>query len=217
MKYHTILFDLDGTLIDNREGILNGFRHALENLGRAGELVTADAVIGPPLRQTFREVYGMDGDLAEEAVRIYREFYRPIGAFQCVAYPHVEVMLSRLKKAGASVWLATSKPRVFAEAILAHLNLAKYFDGIAGAELDGTLGSKHELLRHMLDTMIPVDRLPALMVGDRCMDAEGAQACGLDAAAALWGFGSREEFQPYGNVKGYFDDAAQLCEWLLEA
>ncbi len=217
MKYSTILFDLDGTLIDNREGILNGFRHALEKLGRAGELVTADAVIGPPLRQTFKEVYSMGDEQTEEAVKFYREFYRPIGAFQCVAYPHVEELLARLKDAGAGVWLATSKPRVFAEAILVHLDLAKYFDGIAGAELDGTLGSKPELLQHMLDTMIPADRLPAVMVGDRCMDAEGAQACGLDAAAALWGFGNREEFQPYGNVKGFFDDAAQLSEWLLEA
>ncbi len=216
MKYNSVLFDLDGTLVDNREGILNGFRYALEKLGKPQEIVLADTVIGPPLRQTFRDVYGMSGEQTEEAVRIYREFYKPVGAYQCVAYPHVEEMLARLKAAGCSVYLATSKARVFAEAITEHLGLAKYFDGLAGSELDGRLDSKTELLRHMLDTMIPADRLPAVMVGDRYMDAQGALDCGMDALAALWGFGGSVEFLPFDNVKAMFENAAQLCDWLLE-
>lgn len=216
MRYNAVLFDLDGTLVDNREGIMNGFRYALEKLGRPGETVVADTIIGPPLRQTFRDVYGMEGELAEEAVRIYREFYRPIGAYQCVAYPHVVELLARLKDTGAAVYLATSKARVFAEAILGHLGLTEYFDGICGSELDGRLDDKTELLRHMLGRVIDPGHLPAVMVGDRYMDAKGAQDCGIDAVAALWGFGCQAEFLPYGNVKAMFEDAAQLCDWLLE-
>ena len=217
MRYQSILFDLDGTLADNREGIMNGFRYALKRLGREGEADSLpDTVIGPPLRNSFQELYHMDEQQTEEAVRLYREFYRPTGVYQCSLYPHVEETLARLKQAGAAVYLATSKARVFAEAILMHKNIARFFDSVCGSELDGRLDNKTELLGHMLRHVIKHRDAGVIMVGDRFHDAKGALDCGMDCAAALWGFGSREEFLPYGNVKAMFDDAQQLCDWLLE-
>jgi phosphoglycolate phosphatase len=215
VRYNSVLFDLDGTLVDSSEGIRNSFRYALDKLGRedlGGRL--PDDYIGPPLRATFRNFYGMDESQTEEAVRLYREYYRPRGVYECAVYPHVEETLERLKRAGAMICLATSKARVFAEVVLNHKGLIGYFDAVVGSELDGRLDDKTEVIRHLLDGVIPAGQLPAVMAGDRWHDAKGAQDCGLDFAAALWGFGSREEFLPYGCVKGMFADARALCAWL---
>jgi phosphoglycolate phosphatase len=217
VRYNSVLFDLDGTLIDNSEGILNGFKYALTKLGRAGDAdkLTRE-VIGPPLRSSFITIFGMSEEQTEEAVRLYREFFRPTGVYQCALYPHVEDMLARLKSAGMGVYLATSKARVFAETILEHKNLMRYFDGVVGSELDGRMDDKTEIVRHLVDQVLKPGYLPTVMVGDRSLDAEGALGCGVDSAAALWGFGSKEEFLPYENVKGMFEDAGALCGWLLE-
>ena len=215
MRYHSVLFDLDGTLIDNSEGIMNGYKYALEKLGRAGE---ADAlpndIIGPPLRLTFASRYGMDDAQAEEAVRIYREFFRPIGVYQSVAYPYVEDMLRRLQEAGVGIFLATSKAKVFAETILNHLGLIKYFDGVVGSELDGRMDNKRDIIEHIMSGMLKPGQT-AVMAGDRYHDAKGAQEAGMDAIVALWGFSKAEEFAPYDNVVAMFQDAREMCDWLL--
>lgn len=216
MKYQTVLFDLDGTLVDNSEGILNGFQYAMEKLGREEDAKRLpEGVIGPPLRESFARLYGMDAEQTEEAVRLYREFYRPIGMFQSKVYPGVAEMLSALKDAGACVCLATSKARVFAESILEHTGLMVHFDAVVGSELDGRMDNKTEVIQFILEDRA-LDGTKSLMVGDRWHDAKGALDCGVDFAAALWGFGEKEEFQPYGNVKGLFEDAASLGRWLME-
>lgn len=217
MRYNSAFFDLDGTLVDNSEGIHNGFRYALKKLGREREAEELPGgLIGPPLRSSFMDVFHMDAEQTEEAVRLYREFYRPIGLFQCSVYPHVEEMLQSLSRSGMGVYLATSKARVFAESILNHTGLMRWFDAVVGSELDGRLDNKAEIVRHLLDNVVPPERLPALMVGDRSHDAIGAAACGVDAAAALWGFGTEEEFLPCGNVRGMFRNALELTAWLME-
>ncbi len=217
MRYNSAFFDLDGTLVDNSEGIFNGFKYALRALGREREADELPGfVIGPPLRSTFMDMFHMNEDQTEEAVRLYREFYRPVGLFQCSVYPYVEEMLQRLRRSGMGVYLATSKARVFAEAILNHTGLMRWFDAVVGSELDGRLDNKAEIVRHLLDNVAPAEHLPAVMVGDRSHDAVGAAACGVDTAAALWGFGSEEEFLPCGNVRGLFRNARELTDWLME-
>lgn len=215
MKYRSILFDLDGTLVDSRQGILNGFRHAMTQLlGESWDGRLPDDYIGPPLRSTFMEFYGMDAAQTEEAVRLYREYYRPKGIYEYAVYPRVEELLDGVKRAGAYIFLATSKVRVFAETVLEHTGLGRFFDGVAGSELDGTMDGKTDVIRHLLATTIPSGGLPALMVGDRWHDAKGARDCSLDFAAALWGFGCHGEFEPYA-CAGMFTDASELREWLI--
>jgi phosphoglycolate phosphatase len=214
--YKSVLFDLDGTLVDSREGIVNGFKYAMQKLqGEGWDGSLPDNYIGPPLRVTFMEFYGMGAAQAEEAVRLYREYYRPTGIYQCSVYPYVPEMLERLRQDGAGIWLATSKPRVFAETVLDHTGLMSFFNGVVGSERDGSMDRKEDIIRHLLQSVVPQYRLPALMVGDRLHDAEGAQVCGIDCAAALWGYGSREEFLPYGCIKGMFADARELSGWLM--
>jgi phosphoglycolate phosphatase len=215
LRYNSVLFDLDGTLIDNSEGIHNGFRYALKKLGCEEWEGKMPDVIGPPLRSSFSNYFGLNAVQTEEAARLYREYYQPTGVYEYVVYPHVMEMLETLHAAGASIYIATVKPRVFAEILLNHKGLMKYFSAVVGSELDGTLDKKPDIIRHLLDNYMPKSHLPAVMVGDRWHDAKGAQDVGLDFAGALWGFGGREEFLPYGCVKGMFADVRALCGWLM--
>lgn len=217
MRYQSVLFDMDGTLVDNSEGIFNAARYALEQLGRMDELhkVTRD-FIGPPLRLTFQQCFGMDEAQVEEAVRVYRVFYRATGVYQCSPYPGVEDMLRRLHEAGATIILATSKAQVFAETILDHTGLGRYFSAIVGSELSGARDNKREIIEHIQTTLLCDARLPAVMVGDRDLDAKGALEAGMDALAALWGFGTAQEFAPYQNVRATFAEAAGMADWLME-
>lgn len=214
MGYHTVLFDLDGTLIDSSRGIFNGYHYALERLGIAEDGRVDRAVIGPPLRRCFAERFQVPEEDLERAVALYREYYRPTGVLECSLYPGVEEMLHTLRGRGVAIWLATSKAEVFARQILEHFGLAPLFAGIVGSELGGARDTKQEIIDYIL-RQVPASGRPALMVGDRNHDAAGARDTGLDMAAALWGFGSREEFAGFGCVKGLFATPDALTEWIL--
>lgn len=215
MRYRTVLFDLDGTLIDSSPGILNGYRHALKKLGVAADAsLINNELIGPPLRLCFDERFHVPQAELEHAIDLYREYYRPKGVYECALYPGVEEGLRALHAAGVRLYLATSKLRTSAELILEHLGLAELFDGIVGCELDGTREAKKDVIGHILQGL-PQDGSPVLMVGDRHHDAEGAQNTGVDMAAALWGFGATEEFADFACVMARFESMWKLVEWIL--
>ena len=148
-----LLFDLDGTLTDPRRGIVGSTRHAFERLGL--EPPPEDLVasfIGPPLRGMFATLLARSAPgRVEEAVLHYRERYRDVGIFETTMYPGVREMLERARSFALRVYLATSKPWMFAERILEHLSLAAYFDGVHGPELDGRFDDKGVLIARMLE------------------------------------------------------------------
>lgn len=193
-NYQYILFDLDGTLTDPKEGITKSVQYALAKLGidepDCNNLVK---FIGPPLAQSFIEYYGFDEAKAKLAVEKYREYFSVTGIFENEVYPGIETMLVSLKKAGRTICLATSKPTVFAEKILNHYDLAEYFDAVAGSNLDGSRVRKAEVIEFVLESMKIGDRSKVVMVGDREHDIIGAREAGVDSMAATFGYGSREE------------------------
>ena len=181
--YDVILFDVDGTLIDSAPGILN----------------------------TLEEVFTKMGvDVTHVNLRLYRESYREKGSHEGTAYPGAAEMLRRLKEAGFVLCTATSKPTVVVTPILEEQGLAPYFDFIGGASMDESRDTKTEVVRYVL-TQPCVQGKRVLMVGDRNDDMRGAADCGLDAAGALYGYGSREELEPFGPVL-----LAESCEELTD-
>jgi phosphoglycolate phosphatase len=188
-----VLFDLDGTLTDPRAGIVRTLRHALERLARPcppDDVLTA--CIGPPLRSTFATLLAAsDRLLIERAMELYRERYATVGLYENEVYEDVPAMLE-VTASGGPLFVATSKPAVFAERILRHFALDHYFQGVYGPELDGRLDDKTELLAHLLATE-RVAGLDTIMVGDRHADVAAAHANGARAIGALWGYGSRDE------------------------
>nr|WP_298686635.1 HAD hydrolase-like protein [uncultured Dongia sp.] len=196
---HTVLLDLDGTLIDSYPGILASCLAALRALGHEpDEGLDIRRFIGPPLDEILQALLQSYGDdRVDDAVTAYRQHYGDSGYLGSVPYPGIGEALEEMKRAGLSIYLATSKRAVFANSILDHLKFSTYFDGIHGSVPSGELDHKPELLAHILAKH---DLSPShcLMVGDRRHDIAGAQAVGMRGLGVLWGYGSREELETAG-------------------
>lgn len=191
LNYDTILFDLDGTLTDPKEGITNSILYALGKMGipetdRNKLLV----FIGPPLRESFKKYYLMDDDAATRAISFYREYFSVTGINENLLFEGVADMLAALKELGKKIQLATSKPTIYADRILERFLIKNYFDKITGSNLDGSMIEKTEVIAGALSGMGSVR---AVMVGDREHDIIGARNNGIDSIAVTFGYGSREE------------------------
>ncbi len=189
-----ILFDLDGTLTDPRVGIVASIQYALGKLGRTAP-VDSELLrwIGPPLRDSFRELLNTTNAVnVEQALAFYRERYSTIGLLENAVYPGIPEALESLRGRGDVLFVATSKPGVFAQRILEHFKLAGYFRGIWGCELDGSLSDKTSLIAHILEQE-HLHRAGSVMVGDRSHDAVGALANGIVPIGVLWGYGDEQE------------------------
>ncbi len=198
-QYRYCLLDLDGTLTDPGMGITNSVMYALRKFGiEVADRSELYCFIGPPLADSFQKYYGFDREKADRAVAYYREYFRDKGIFENEAYPGIADVLSTLKKAGAVVTLATSKPYEFAVRILEHFHLSQYFDHFGAATMDGRISRKDDVIAHLLEELGDVDRSEVLMVGDRDQDVNGAKANGLRSVGVLWGYGSSEELQGAG-------------------
>lgn len=194
----TILFDLDGTLTDSGEGIINCAILALEHYGlpipSREEMRT---FVGPPLHESFIR-HGVPADQAEEAIRIYRSRYIPIGAYENTPYPGVRELLETLKAQGHTLFVATSKPEEMSIKILEHFDLAKYFDRICGASMDTSRSSKEAVIAYLIDLNGRADNM--VMVGDTKFDIIGAKAHGIPGIGVSWGYGKVEQMQEAGAV-----------------
>lgn len=207
-----ILFDLDGTLTDPVVGITRCIQHALVSLGRtAPDLDGLRRCVGPPLQDSFAELLETtDEALLAEAIRLYRERFKPVGMFENSVYPDVPEGLETLRAQGHRLWVATSKPHVFAREIVEHFGLARFFERIHGSELSGVNADKSDLIRYVLaEEGIQPDQ--AWMVGDRMHDVLGARRNGVEAIGVLWGYGSEEELRAAA-PRRIVASMVELCE-----
>ncbi len=194
-----ILFDLDGTLTDPAIGITNGVMYALQKFGiKVNDQKELYCFIGPPLVDSFAEFYGFSKEDAEQAVVYYREFFSVTGIYENEVYDDIKDVLSTLKNQGKKLILATSKPEKYANIILEHFGLAKYFDCVVGATFDGSLNYKSDIIAVALKRGGVEDKSRAVMIGDRHHDIEGGKANSLATMGVLYGFGSLEEFKECG-------------------
>jgi len=195
----SILFDMDGTLIDPSEGIFDSLRYAFDQLNvpqpPAGEF---PSFVGPPLRLIFSRILETnDVDILENAVALYRQRYGDTGIYQCIVYPGITDMLQGLSDSGIDLYVATIKPGPYAGKILAHIGLAPYFRAIHGSDMDGSLDDKGRLVNGLLDEH-SLNAEETIMVGDRYMDVEAAEANALVSIGVSYGFGTRPELVEAG-------------------
>ena len=194
-----IFMDLDGTITNSAEGILNCFEYALNHFGIEVEnRADLEQFIGPPLKRSFMEGFGFDEDKANEAVTKYRERFKSIGMYENEVYEGMEQALQCLKEAGKELIVATSKPEHLAKKILAHFKLDGYLDDICGSCDDSNRNEKDEVIQYALEKHNITDLEDVLMVGDRKFDVIGAAKCGLKCMGVLYGFGDREELESAG-------------------
>lgn len=194
-----ILFDLDGTITDPAEGITTCVRHALHCQGVEEESYeNLCRMIGPPLAEGFTEFYGFDEARAWQAVAQFRELFAQIGVEKNIPYPGIHQALARMKEAGRTLCVATSKPEEFAKKIVQRFELAEYFTVVGGASMDGARTKKADVIAHVLARLGDPDPARVLMVGDRKHDVLGAAAFGMDCVGVLYGYGSRQELEAAG-------------------
>lgn len=218
MAFSHILFDLDGTLTDPKEGITKCVAYALASFGvQVANLDELCRFIGPPLRQSFADYYGFSAQEAEGLVAKYRERYTDIGIFENRLFEGVEQMLKALKAAGKTVGLATSKPEIFAQRILEKYGIDGYFDVVVGSLLDGTRDAKDEVIAEALRrlSLLPAQKPYCIMVGDRHYDIAGGKAFGLATAGLRLGYAEDGELEAAG-ADFIAADIAELCDYLLQ-
>ncbi len=209
-----ILFDLDGTLTDSGEGIINCAILALEHFGLPiPSREEMRVFVGPPLHESFIK-HGVPADQADEAVRIYRSRYIPIGKFENTPYPGIRELLEALKSEGHKLYVATSKPEAMSVEILEHFDLAKYFDQICGATMDTSRSSKEAVIEYLLQQNGRADNM--IMVGDTKFDVIGAKAHGIPTIGVSWGYGEVADMEEAGAV-GIANSAEELLEMLRKA
>ena len=200
--FEYILFDLDGTLTDPKLGITSSVQYALRALGiEEPSLDRLEPFIGPPLADSFREFYGLEGERLATAIDKYRERFATQGIFENEIYPGIPQMLADLKAKDKLLAIASSKPTLFVEQILEHFEIGKYFDHVVGSNMDGTRGTKEEVVEETLRQMLTVEMTPAqkrdavAMVGDRKFDIEGARAHGITSVGVLFGYAPEGELE----------------------
>lgn len=189
---HAIFLDLDGTLIDPKEGITGSIRHALAELG--ADVPDAEDLtwcIGPPAHHNFEVLLGPGADI-DAAVALYRERFAEDGIYGADLYEGVGEMLMDLRDTGASLWIVTSKPEVFAMPMVEHFGISAWVDGVFGADLDRSSADKTTLLAHALSET-GVEPGNAVMIGDRRFDIMAARNNGVASVAALWGYADPDE------------------------
>jgi phosphoglycolate phosphatase len=195
MSISNVLFDLDGTLTDPVEGITRCISHSLEAMGMPSPpMADLACCVGPSLRNTFARLLGKNpGDSqVERAVGLYRERFVSVGLFENCVYPGVPRILEVLRKEGFELYIATSKPRVFAVRICEHFGFHRQFSGIYGPELNGWFDDKGDLLTHLLSRE-GITGKDAVMVGDREYDIIAARKSGIRSIGVTYGYGSEEE------------------------
>lgn len=194
-----VFFDLDGTLTDSREGIINGFDYALAHFNiKIEDRKALEGCIGPSLADTFREKYHFNAEQIEEAIAKYREYYSTKGLKESKLYEGIKDLIVDLANNNINVVLATAKPQVFAERILEDFELKKYFKFVGGATLDGSRGKKGDIIKYDLENLDLNNSEDCIMVGDRYHDIEGAKENNMKSIGVTYGFGSEEELKKAG-------------------
>ena len=209
----TILFDLDGTLTDSGEGIINCAQMTLERFGiPVPSREKLRVFVGPPLGDSFLR-FGIPEGQLEEAIRIFRSRYLPIGKFENHPYPGIRTLLETLKSDGHQLCVATSKPEATAIEVLEHFDLSKYFDCICGATFDQSRTSKSDVIAFLL-SKYRTDA-PPVMVGDTPFDVIGARAYGIPTIGVSWGYGTVNDLAEAGAI-AIADTPQMLLELLSQ-
>ncbi len=215
MKYTTVLFDLDGTLVDSGIGVTNSVAYAMKKFGITPpprhELFK---FIGPPLVQSFKEFCGFDDEKTTLAIKYYREYYSEKGILECTMYDGVLELLESLKQKGYKIALATSKPEIYATRVVENKGIMPYLDYLGAATTDEkTRATKEAVIEYTLSMCDEKDRQKILMVGDRHFDINGAKAYGLDSVGVTFGYGDIQELLEAG--ANYIVDSMQELDSLL--
>jgi phosphoglycolate phosphatase len=190
----TVIFDLDGVLIDSGIDIVNAVNFTLQSLGRSTlPFEQVIRYIGPGMADIWRQCLGADAEqLLNTALPIYKARYSEYCAVETTFYPGIPETLSRLKARGMTLAVATNKLESCTRRILEGLDLARYFDTVVGAESLQRLKPDPEAVQLVL-ARLGASPETTVFVGDASTDIQAAKAARTISCGVTYGFGSRQE------------------------
>lgn len=188
-----ILFDLDGTITNSYEGIVNAVKFSLDKINFKYDESKLISFIGPPLKDSYMNL-GFSEEESKDRIEDFRDYYFKKGMKEMYLYDGIEETIQKLHDKGYKIYLATSKVESSAKKILSDNNLLKYFSYAAGATMDQSRVEKEDVIAYLIDkTGIKPEE--SIMVGDRLHDIEGARLNNIKAIAAGYGFGNEDEYK----------------------
>lgn len=199
MKF--VLFDLDGTISDSREGIIKSFQYALKELGE--KVLTENDLlkfIGPPLMDTMQNSLNLPYEVASKGKDLFRDRYGKVGKYENKLYDGINEVIYTLTQHKILLGIATSKPERYAKDILEHFGIIGFFPIIVGASMDDSFSKKIEIMKKAIEhgKLRNPEINEIYMVGDRCYDMESSKKLGVTAIGVAYGFGSVEELKESG-------------------
>ncbi|MBQ2284431.1 MAG: HAD hydrolase-like protein [Clostridia bacterium] len=195
-KYKCLFFDLDGTLTDSSEGIINSIIYALEKMNvDIKDKAILKKFVGPPLMDSYKKYYGFNQEEAELGLKLFREYFSVKGIFENRLFDGIYDLLEQLYNAGVELVLATSKPDVYAEQILEHFGIKKFFTHISACPMEEADTTKLDIIKGALKMTSVKNKEEILMIGDTFLDVNGAKECGLDSIGVLYGTDGPEELK----------------------
>lgn len=215
-KYDIVLFDLDGTITESSEGIKKGLEYTLEKLNMKYDgLDDYSLYIGPPLMDTFKNLFKLNQEEAEQAYKYYFEYYNEKGKFQCVLYNGILDVIKDVKASGAKTAVCTSKYEPFAIEIIEHMKMGNLFNAICGSNKEGTRRKKEDLIPYALNKVNKKDKESVVLIGDTKFDAEGAKITNIDFVGALYGYGVKTEMEKE-NGKNFANSPEDIRQFIFK-
>ncbi len=213
MKY--ILFDLDGTLTDSKEGLFKSVQYALSHYGiTEDDTENLKRFIGPPIHYAFTEFYGFESKKAEEAVKFFRERFSAKGIYENKLYDGIFEMLKELKENGKVLAVATAKPEQFAKRVIDYFDISQFFDCVVGTTMENTDHNKANVLNKALEKL-NAPKSEAVMVGDRKFDILASKECGIKSIGVEYGYAPENELLKCG-ADFLADTVEELRDLLLQ-
>lgn len=215
MKIKNILFDLDGTLLNASEGIINSVVYSLEKDGvEIGNKKELETFIGPPLKDSYMKYFNYNEEEAEERILDYRYFFDKEGFDSGFLYDGVVEMVRNLSKK-ANIYIATTKLQKYAELTLEKFDIESCFTGVQGSTLDGSVTFKTDIIEKLVKdyNLHPKE---SIMIGDHLLDVQGAKDHGLTSIGVSYGFGDFEEIKTADYIVDSVEELEKRLEELLE-
>lgn len=191
-QYKIAVFDLDGTLLDTSEGIISSVKYTIDKFGldRLSEN-KIKSFIGPPIQNSFSNIYGIEGDLLQEIATVFRNRYKTEDLLKAKPYEGIYDVFQRLLDIGVKPAIATYKRQDYATTILDYFGFSQYTNIICGADHENKL-KKKDIIKNVLISSGVNNYRHAVMIGDSDNDAIGAQEIGIDFIGVTYGFGFKD-------------------------